>query len=367
MPGGKPTTGPEHGTSGDERNDMQSKKRVRDAAKRDFGGEAGRVVSLAVLFLSIAAGCSEEGGDDDDGGDFKSVPSTVTFNMGTGGVPLEIEFAGGDVSVDALLSGFYDINPDEWGVGTASTFSIDTGTFFGALEVTVIDRLLGTAWDVPRSGTIQILHVDSGDLITVGVVTGGVEIFYDDLGDAQNVLGPFAYSWEELYELFGTSPAEYEEIASVAWAVIELARERFLVVFQVFVAIFEQGEFLEAIGPEMRVEVPDGCQDLPGSGTFGDGIYTWHDDNLNGLVDTGDSFSVEIEDCWVDSPGSIDSLFDGMIELTGFFCSEVPFSTGANIEYQDFQERVTEEVGGVFSIVPGADTITRGDSSVAFD
>ena len=345
---------------------MQSGEHDGRRAERS-AATAGEMATLALL-AGVVAACSSGGGGGDEDVGFKPVPSVVTFTLGSGGAPLEVEYAGETVDVDVVLSGFYNVNLDEWATDVGTALTLDSGTLFGVLEVTVLDRLQGTAWDVPRSGTLQVRQVSSGDVVTIGVVSDGVEILYDDGGDGVNVLGPFPFTWIELYEIpFGTPAAEYEEIAAGAWAIVELARERFLIVYQVFASIFELGDFLESIGPGGQVEVPDGCETLPGSGTVGDGFFVWNDDNANGLVDTGDSFSVRVIDCWVDSPGPVDSLFDGMLQLTGFSCSQSPFATGASIEFQDLSEQITAEAGGVYVVVPDSETITRGDAGVAFD
>ena len=335
----------------------------------ELRGIRGGVVFFTALLMPLAAGCAGGGGEDGGGGGGGIVPKVLTFSMGTGATPLTLEYAGSDIDVTMAISGSYGLDTDEWGNDVGTTLAIDSGSLFGMLDVTVFAALSGAAWDRPQSGTVDIRQASTGDLISVAVnaAAGGVDLFYDDGGDGQNVLGPFTYTWEELFDLFGSSPAEYEEIASFVWSVVELARERFLVVFEVFVAIFDLQEFLEGIGPEGNVEIPNACGSLPGSGKFGNGYFIWHDVDLGGLVDTGDAFTVILEDCWVDSPGRFDTLFDGMLELSAFSSTEVPFSTGADVEFQDLMKRMTEEVGGVYSILPGTDTITRGDTSVFFD
>ena len=328
-------------------------------------GSAGR--GLRLLALALVASCSSGGGGDEE--EEPPLPEMLTFSLATGVGPLTLESGVEDLEIDLTLAGLLDLTTDGWNNEAPTEFMLDSGVLFGELEVSLFLPLQGATWDQPMSGTIDIEQISTGDVITVVVNlgAGGVDIFYDDGGDGLGVLGPFTYTWLELLDLFDASMADYERIASLTWTVVERIRERFLMVFEVFAAVFELTDFLEGIGPGARVEIPNACGSLPGSGTFGDGIFIWNDDSGDGLVGPGDSISVELDQCWVDAPGIVDQLYNGTFELTNITYTETPFATGADVSFTGLTESVTVEAGGMYVIVPGADTTTRGDATVFFD
>jgi len=330
-----------------------------------------------LLVLALTAACSTGGGGGGDVDEDDFIPSKLDFSFTTGGVanPLTVEFddAGQEavhsVGVEMTIAGVYDVDRDLWGNDRTTEFLLDSGALFGALDVTVFLPLEGPAWANPVDGALEIRQKSTGDLVLVSVNTaaGGVDIFYDDLADGNNVLGPFTYDWEELLALFDTSTAEYERIASFSWSTVELLRQRFLMVFEVFADLFDRKDFMEEVGAGDRFAIGGACGTLPGSTDFGDAIYVWTDDDLDGRVDDGDSFTVTLEDCWVDVPGRLDHLYDGEFKLTGFALDESPFETGATVEFTQVHESVTlgDEFGAV--ILPDFDSVTRGDSGVLFD
>ena len=353
-------------TSGNRNQDM---KATRMSVKRDNrNGSTAKVLPLLALLGLGACSSGGGGGEEEDEIGLKPTPSVVTFSMNTGGSPLTIEYAGETVELNALMSGFYHLEQDEWASDANTMLSIDSGSLFGNLDLFVSDRFQGAAWEDPRSGEFVVQQASTNDVITVTVngAVGGVDIHYDAGGNAANRVGPFTYTWEEFSDLLGSSTVEYEEIASFAWGALEQTRERFLVVVETFVAIFDTAPTFESIGPEQRFGISGVCGTLPGSGNFGDAVIVWHDVNGTALVETGDAFTLTLENCWVDVPGRFDRLLEGEVRLTGFSCTESPFSTGANLEFVGFEERVTEEVGGVFSILPDLDTVTNGASAVLF-
>ncbi len=332
-----------------------------------------RILTAVLLALGTSSGAGCAGGGGGGGDEDAFIPSMLAFSLGTtggGGAPLTVEYAGEDVVVDMMFAGMYDVDRDDWATDRATTFTLDTGVArFGVLEVSVLLELAGAAWDRPRRGSLEVRQASTGDVVTISVssTVDGVDVHFDEDGDGVNVLGPFTHTWGELLELYSTSAQDDERIASLAWTVVELLRERFLIVFELFYTIFDLQEFLEGIGPEANVEIPNACATLPGSGTIGDGIFRWHDDNMDGLIDSGDSFSVILTDCWVDAPGDFDHVYDGTFELTGFVYVERPFETGATVDFAALNDEVVVDLGGVFTAIPELETETSGGVSVGFE
>lgn len=326
-----------------------------------------RRLTLPVFLLLTGLTACGGGGEEEDGAvaDFSATDGALVYQFGSFNQDL---VASGAESFAAkfLYDGVYDLATDSYTITTQQPYQLKTGGLFGDLDVFVLDAVEISASGRATAGRIEVTR-GSGPAterieITVDTSIPGVQLTYDD---GTGVLGPFAYGWEELAELFGTGAPPYEEIASYVFRATSLLLEHYALTIEAFSEAFEQADRLESAGPGVAVPITDGCRTFPGSGAQGTLGLSWNDVDADGEISNGDELELVFASCWNDRGDGTGSQYTGTVRLVGISFLDEPFTTGALVVV-DLAETRTRETGGVVEVVPGGDVATTGEFSAHF-
>ena len=289
---------------------------------------------ILILGIVTIGGCSS--GDGDSGTAPPVVPSEPSllplYDLSiigvSGGITAEVDEGGTNHAIR--------INPTtEGGAGMAATLNCDVttenceigsikvgsridiydegGTLFGDFTIQVTEALNLLGSEKPTAGSIQITSGE--DTITLNITTcntvPGVEILLND-----TVLG--CYPWADFENLDENSVVPAEQMAVFALDMID---------FIFYQANFANNSF-DIIGESIGSATSSVDLDCAafsdrnysvGTGIVDQGLFTfsWVDDNSDGVVSSGDGFSLNFNNCWFGDIEDID-IYNGIINLNAY-------------------------------------------------
>ncbi|MBN2469057.1 MAG: hypothetical protein JXD19_13025 [Deltaproteobacteria bacterium] len=264
------------------------------------------------------------------------------------------------------MEGTYNTVTQETTLNGSSSLSIDTtASLYGELGITITEPLKWKGHDLPTEGAFAVLF--GTDIIQMRInpdINGkaGVDVMFRD--------STVSFTWDDFEDIEANpSTPEYQEIASFGLTIFEYVSERIWYAFQALHSVKKNEPAFEAAGTH-NVGLTETCDAFPPqSGSSGTRKYTWIDENLSGDINTGDTFSITYNSssngCWYNDPNdNIDTLVKGSLALNNFIKNadgaDNFISFGANVFFDGFIERETEDIGGVNVILDDFSLTTNG-------
>lgn len=322
----------------------------------------GTSVALAAGLSACSAG---GGGGEDAGASFETGSGVLVYQFGSFNAAL-VATGAESFSMRFLYDGALDLDAQVYSITTQLPYTIDDGGAFGPVDVDVTEMLVVPVGGRPRSGVLEAVRASNGDRVVIEAreATGDLLLTTDALGDGAGVTGPLVYDWDALEALFDDPGAdELERLASLVFRATTLSWNHFMLTVEAFERSFERAEALEAAGPGAVVGVPGACESLPGAGAGGGLDILWQDLDLDAAISDGDELALQHSDCGTDRAAGIDSVYDGLLRLSGIFVNDEPFSTAALVLVGGLDE--TRVDAG--AVLPGTVTTSAEFSASFYD
>ncbi len=192
-----------------------------------------------------------------------------------------------------------------------------SASLFGDFQITILEQLLFVTDEAPASGSVQIAQSTGFGFITLDVTTctgglAGVEIL--DNGTTRG-----CFTWDQLDDLLESSSEPSEQVASLAYGIIEFLLELSDITALTSFDLMEQD--LATLG-----NVSIQCDSFSSAGISppppfaawdqGNALFHFVDENVDLEQSPGDSYGFIFNYCWDnDTTDDIDDLFNGVIDL----------------------------------------------------
>ncbi len=222
-----------------------------------------------------------------------------------------------------------------------------SASLFGDFQINITDQLLFVIDEAPADGTLQIVQDTGFGTVTVDVTScpgelAGVEIL--DNGASRG-----CFTWSQLDELLDSSSEVSEQVAGLAYGILEYLLELSDITALTSFDLMDQD--LASVG---NVAVP--CDSFSSAGVsppppfsawdLGNALFHFVDEDADLEQSPGDSYGFMFNVCWLNDPSDdMDELYNGVIDLISL--TEVVDGSDTLIRI-GYEGSTNGKTGGVF-------------------
>jgi hypothetical protein len=322
-----------------------------------------KFLPLILVLSLLSAGLIYCGGGGDDGECTETFASgTYNFQLFLRSSDLTILIDNTDIVTvtDVFFNGTINTDTGEFTIDSTSTMDADTGSaFFGIFSADVTQTIRVPEGAEPTAGQIEVIIGSDKITVTINNSIPGVTVDLDT-GNNGTVNDSVDVSWAN-FDFDNAGIPAFAQQAAFAFGSSGFILEQAELILEAAQVIDENElSFVPNVTFPITCDTfspltpPAGVTVDPGSADF-----TWSDSVSDGEINTGDNFSVELNQCWQNETADLDdTLLDGTLNLNSFFfggaddsCRIISFGFD-DVQYVNLNisDTSTDTVGGSVTI-----------------